>query len=89
MFRSLSLAIGISLCILGAECLLVDKFVMAADEPATVEEPQAVSPFSENSQPVAARQTEYTPPEWMPWSFLSAGAIVIIYSFTLPQRMNG
>ncbi len=23
---------------------------------------------------------------WMPWSILSAGAIVILYSFTIPRR---
>jgi len=86
MFRSLSLAIGISLCILGGECLLVDKFVMAAPEPTAVEESPA---FFQNEQSAVASQSEYTPPEWMPWSFLSAGAIIIIYSFTIPQRMNG
>ena len=26
--------------------------------------------------------------KWMPWSILSAGAIVIIYSFTIPRRVR-
>ena len=25
---------------------------------------------------------------WMPWSLLSAGAIVILYSFTIPKRVR-
>ncbi len=29
------------------------------------------------------------PPEWAPWSLLSAGAVVILYSFTIPKKMAG
>jgi len=29
----------------------------------------------------------FKPPEWAPWSLLSSGAIVILYSFTIPKRM--
>ncbi|HKD37870.1 MAG TPA: hypothetical protein VKB78_13755 [Pirellulales bacterium] len=29
------------------------------------------------------------PAEWAPWSLLSAGAVVILYSFTLPQKLKG
>jgi hypothetical protein len=29
------------------------------------------------------------PAEWAPWSLLSAGTVVILYSFTLPQKLKG
>jgi hypothetical protein len=29
------------------------------------------------------------PPDWAPWSLMSTGAIVCLYSFTLPRRWNG
>jgi hypothetical protein len=33
--------------------------------------------------------TDIVPPEWAPWSLLSAGAVVILYSFTIPKRVSG
>jgi hypothetical protein len=29
------------------------------------------------------------PPEWVPWSLISAGAVTMLYSFTLPQKFKG
>ena len=29
------------------------------------------------------------PPEWAPWSLMSAGAVIILYSFTIPKRIAG
>jgi hypothetical protein len=37
----------------------------------------------------AAGSRELIPAEWAPWSLLSAGAVVILYSFTLPQKLKG
>lgn len=28
------------------------------------------------------------PPDWAPWSLLGAGAVVVLYSFTVPQRVG-
>jgi hypothetical protein len=36
-----------------------------------------------------ADATNIIPPEWAPWSLLSAGAVVILYSFTIPKRVSG
>ena len=33
--------------------------------------------------------SEMAPPDWAPWSLMSAGTIVILYSFTLPKRLKG
>ena len=29
-----------------------------------------------------------TPPDWVPWSLMSAGAVIILYTFTLPRRVK-
>jgi len=65
MWRSFFLAVGITLIIIGVECLFVDSAMMAAED--------GPKPF--------------TPPDWAPWSMLSGGAIVILYSFTIPKRI--
>ncbi len=36
-----------------------------------------------------AQQKVIAPPDWAPWSLLGAGAVVVIYSFTIPKRLNG
>ena len=32
---------------------------------------------------------ELVPPDWVPWSLLGTGAVVMLYSFTIPQRVGG
>jgi len=34
-------------------------------------------------------QTEVVPPEWAPWSLMGGGAVVVLYSFTIPKRVGG
>jgi hypothetical protein len=76
MWRALFLALGIFGCILGAQCLVVDSFVMASETP-----PETPATLF-GAPPVAASQ-DYQPPEWAPWTLLSVGAVVILYSLTL------
>ncbi len=75
MWRALFLAIGITCCILGAECLVVQKAVFvqkaAAGEPATWYQP-----------PQPPKQDAFVPPDWAPWSLLTAGAVIVLYSVT-------
>jgi hypothetical protein len=78
MWRSLFLAIGISLCILGVESLAIDKAVLHATQASA----SAMGAFSSG----AAR--EITPPEWAPWTLMSAGVVVLLYSFTIPRRVR-
>ena len=73
MWRSLFLALGITCVILGVEALAVEKAVL-----------NVKNPPSEAGQP--ASQRVISPPEWAPWSLMSGGAIVMIYSFTIPGR---
>jgi hypothetical protein len=81
MWRALFLAVGIYLCILGAECLAVETFEMASDEPVA----DAATPatlFGSPPAPMAASR-DIEPPEWAPWSFLSAGTVIILYALTI------
>jgi hypothetical protein len=72
MWRSFFLAIGVYVCLLGVEALAVERAVL--------------KPELSSSKMVG--QSEIVPPDWAPWSLLAAGAIVSIYSFTIPMRVN-
>jgi hypothetical protein len=48
---------------------------------------RAVLKKPENSP--AAQQKVITPPDWAPWSLMGGGAVVVLYSFTIPRRVNG
>ncbi len=86
MWRAFFLAIGISMCIVGAECLAVERFELATEAeiaedfggegPATLfgaPPPTMLEPVSQDIEP----------PEWAPWSLLSAGTVIILYALTI------
>jgi hypothetical protein len=85
MWRSFFLAVGITLCIWGAECLVLEKAILAGEAPP----PTAQEFASFMAEPTRPAAKELTPPEWAPWSLLSSGAVIILYSFTLPRRVAG
>jgi hypothetical protein len=76
VIRAFFLAVGLYAFILGLECLVIDKAVLKPRGDSAVE--QAAVPYR-----------EITPAEWAPWTLLSAGAVVMLYSFTLPAKMRG
>ncbi len=82
MWRAIFLAAGIFLCILGAECLVVDRFVMASDQPAITDETPATL-FNAPPSGLSLAKRDIEPPDWAPWSFLSGGAVVILYALTI------
>ncbi len=81
MWRSLFLATGIVLCILGGECLILEKAVLAQNNEAP---PQETASFF--APPPTSTTKEIKPPEWAPWSLLAGGAVVILYSYSIPRR---
>lgn len=83
MWRAFFMALGISLCILGAECLVVDQFVMAGEQPPTEQVPAT---FFGAVPPAATQSRDITPAEWAPWTLLSAGAVVILYALTVNKQ---
>ena len=84
MWRAFFLAIGLSFIILGAEFMMLDKVVFheAPREGGALNILASVT-----STKIIAAKT-YEPPDWTPWSLFSVGAIVMIYSFTIPQRVK-
>lgn len=37
----------------------------------------------------SAEQKVIVPPPWAPWSLLAGGAVTVLYTFTIPRRLNG
>lgn len=74
MWRSLFLALGAYTCLLGVEALAIEKAVLKKP--------------TDGRPPLIARQ-EISPPDWAPWSLMATGAVVVLYSFTIPRRAKG
>ena len=85
MFRAFFLALGIFICVIGLQCLVVEKAVLAN----FVQPRQQSSNKSFGLPESAPRGRTVVPPDWAPWTLLGGGAVVILYSFTIPRRMRG
>jgi hypothetical protein len=72
MWRSFFLAIGVYCCLLGVEALAVERAVLKSDL---------------SGSPSTSASREISPPDWAPWSMIGGGAVVVLYSFTIPQRV--
>jgi hypothetical protein len=83
MWRAFFLGIGIYLMIAGAECLAVDRVIWRT--PAESAASTSAIPFA---KPAAQKPKDFPPAPWVPWSLLSTGAVVCLYSFTIPKRMG-
>jgi hypothetical protein len=79
MLRAFFLGVGIYAVILGLECLVVEKAVLM---------PRHEASASGLAQQMAGSYREIVPSEWAPWSLLSSGAVVVLYSFTIPAKMR-
>lgn len=82
MWRSVFLAIGVTCCILGLECMVVDEAVLANSFLGT----RAATAMDVYS--MGAQTHQFRTEEWMPWSLLGLGAVIILYSITLPKRFQ-
>jgi len=79
MWRAFFLSIGIFLVILGVECLAVEQVKMKFREP----------PAPAAAEGEKGANKKLAPPPWAPWSLMSSGVVVCLYSFTVPRRMKG
>ena len=85
MWRSFLLAFGISLCILGGECLVLDRVILADSRSSvTAADYQYYSGYF----PTTSRRI-VVPPEWAPWALLSTGSIVILYACSVARGDGG
>ena len=84
MWRSIFCAVGIFLCLLGAQCFVVEEAVLAKSVA-----PRAPIVAADGTINPRGRAREIKTQEWMPFSFLGAGVLLILYTFTLPRRFQG
>ena len=102
MFRSILMAVGIFLLILGGESLIVDKVVIT--ESRRISKMIDGNRYS-NSNPfqnagyqqqnyygqsvASGPRKSYQTKDWMPWSLLAAGSIIVLYTYSLPKVDGG
>ncbi len=85
MWRAFFSAIGIVLLILGVECLLIDSAVLAAgvvDDPMPL---QNAGLFGAAPMQAVSNRI-FRPAEWIPWSLLTSGAVVLLYAISLHRN---
>ncbi len=85
MWRALFIAIGIMLAIVGIECLLIDSATLSSKAERSAER---AAFFQQNAAPAVSSGKTVSPPEYIPWSLMASGTIVILYAFTLPARLG-
>lgn len=73
MWRAFFLGLGAYVTLLGLEALVIDKVILAGED-----RPSAIGRLT-----ARAPSRELIPPDWAPWSLLSAGAVTMLYSLTL------
>ncbi len=87
MWRAFFFAVGTMFIIVGIECLLIDSATLASGQP----EPVSVNNnwFGAQQMMVVEPQRIVQPPEWIRWSLIASGAVVLLYAATLPRRWGG
>ena len=73
MWRSFFLAMGVFSLLLGAECLAIEQ--------------ATIKPRIQGGQVIRPEKT-VQPPDWAPWSLMAGGAVIVLYTFTLPRRVK-
>jgi len=76
MLRAFFLAVGVFCVSLGLECLVIEKAVLFPKRDTI-------------GADLTTMGREIAPAEWAPWTLLSCGAVVMLYSFTIPAKMRG
>ena len=87
MWRAFFLAIGISCCVFGVEAIALEKAVLNTSDP-IIDRLASKGALGIRRTPTSG-SLEIAPPEWAPWTLISAGVVVILYSFTIPKRVRG
>jgi hypothetical protein len=82
MWRSLFLALGIMALVVGVETLLIESATLySAGE-------TSASGFANPGGSPSPSTKVWTPGEFFPWAFLSVGALIVLYAFTLPRHWH-
>lgn len=97
MWRPIFLALGAGLLMLGIESLALDHAVVAPDSmlgkrfhEERVEVVRDEYGFEVGTKKVKVPVTKtVSPPEWAPWSMMSSGAVILLYSLALRYGGGG
>ena len=84
MWRAFFFAVGTMLVIVGVECLLIDTATLTPRKTEAVQVNNSWFQTAQTAQIATGRIVR--PTEWIPWSFIASGAIILLYSLTLPSR---
>lgn len=84
VWRAFFFAVGAMMVIVGIECLMIDSATFASEGAETVQVNNSWFGPPETMQ--IASQKTIKPAEWIPWSLIASGAVVILYALTLPKR---
>lgn len=91
VWRAFFFAVGTMLIIVGVECLLIDSATMAAKRKRQQIKPAAAASWFQEPQPevqVVVTNKVVKPPDWVRWSLIASGSVIVLYALTLRQR-NG
>ena len=82
MLKSCFFAIGLFVTLCGASLLFVDRVILNVNEDIQTE--SAISSMFSSVTP--EQQKVIDPPEWAAFSFMSVGAVTMLYSVALPKK---
>ena len=81
MWRSFFLAMGLATLFLGAEFLAINKATLKLPTDDSLQQSSFMTSVHETF-----RTREFVPPEWAPWTLLSVGAVIVLYSCTTSRE---
>ena len=87
MWRAFFFAVGTMLIIVGIECLLIHSATLSGGQTEAVSVSNTW--FGPQQMTVIEPQRVVQPPEWIRWSLIASGAVVLLYAMTLPRRWGG
>ena len=81
MLRPLFCALGIAALILGVEFLVINRATLTLPADSSVQSYPLLQSMHES-----VHTREFVPPEWAPWTLLSVGAVLVLYSTTVVRE---
>lgn len=85
MWRAFFISLSIMLIVVGVECLFIESATIGPAKREAVQVNQGWFQQPTTSYQLKGGKT-IAPPEWAPWSLIFSGTVVMLYSFTLPNR---
>ena len=80
MWRSFFLAVGITAFLVGVQTLGVEKFILTSHE-------KPAASAGEDAGPGPRKEIKVK--DYTPFTLMGLGAVVVLYAFDLPKRMQG